>query len=161
MRPPRPLHGCDKQHLTVTYTNQCGVSITDEVNVIVEEVNVTLASEGQAWTCQRWRAVVRGCVRFWQPRGLHVDNEHRGGRTGHDVRGGRPRHLGLKSAPRHKQLVVYGQLQHDRAVDTARFDVAGLPGTITCANPALELAPQPTTWLRPLHGPPKTVRLRA
>ena len=47
-----PLYtGVTSNTLTVTYTNQCGVSITDEVHVIVEEVDVTLASEGQTLTC--------------------------------------------------------------------------------------------------------------
>ena len=77
--------GVTSNTLTVTYTNQCGVSITDEVHVVVEEVDVTIASEGNALTCAN--GGVLSCVAVlilantWTTHG----RQQRRGWTGHDV----------------------------------------------------------------------------
>ena len=81
-----PLYtGVTSNTLTVTYTNQCGVSITDEVHVIVEEVNVTLASEGQALTCANGGVLSCEAVSDFAEYVDYTDGQQRRSWTGHDV----------------------------------------------------------------------------
>ena len=127
---------------TVTYTNQCGVSITDEVHVIVEEVNVTLASEGQALTCANGGVLSCEAVSDFAEYVDYtwtVNNVEVGQGMTFDMDA--PGTLGLEvTYPGTSSLLCADNFSMTVLVDTMRFDVeAGLPGTITCANPALEL----------------------
>ena len=134
--------GVTSNTLTVTYTNQCGVSITEEVHVIVEEVNVTLASEGQALTCANGGVLSCQAVSDFAEYVDYtwtVNNVEVGQGMTFDMDA--PGTLGLEvTYPGTSSLLCADNFSMTVLVDTMRFDVeAGLPGTITCANPAPEL----------------------
>ena len=128
--------------LSVTYTNQCGLEITDEVEVLVEEVTVELVSEGDALNCRN--NLVLACEAStsfgaYVEYAWFVNNSLVSEDVTYDMTS--PGMLKLQvTYPGTSSLQCEDQFSMQVTVDTARFDAsAGLPGTITCANPTLEL----------------------
>lgn len=134
--------GVTSNTLTVTYTNQCGLTLTEEVEVIVDEVLVSLSSDGNTLTCANGGVLSCEAVSDF---GDHVDytwtvnNTEVGQGMTFDMDA--PGTLGLDvTYPGTSSLLCSDNFSMTVLVDTLRFDVeAGLPGTITCANPELEL----------------------
>ena len=128
--------------LTVTYTNQCGLEITDVVEVVVEEVAVELVSEGNALnclnggvlTCEATSAFGTYLDYAWYLNNTLVSED-----MNFDVT--TPGSLELQvTYPSTSSLLCEDTFSMQVTVDTLRFEAsAGLPGTLTCANPTLEL----------------------
>lgn len=128
--------------LTVTYTNQCGLEITDEVNVIVEEVAVDLVSEGDALNCRNDGVLLceaNSTFGTYLEYSWFVNNSLVSEGMTYEMTS--PGTLKLHVMyPGTSSLMCEDEFSMQVTVDTARFDVsAGLPGTITCSNPTLEL----------------------
>ena len=138
-----PLYtGVVSNTLSVTYTNQCGLEITDEVHVVVDEVTVELASDGNALNCTNDLTLT--CFAesdfgayldyAWYVNNALVSNDMTFATTS-------PGHVTLEvTYPGTESLLCKDEQDLQVVVDTATFDVsAGLPGTVTCSNPAIEL----------------------
>ena len=128
--------------LSVTYTNQCGLEITDEVHVVVDEVTVELASDGNALNCTNDQTLTCAAESdfgayldyAWYVNNALVSNDMTFAATA-------PGHVTLEvTYPGTESLLCKDEQDLQVVVDTATFDVsAGLPGTVTCSNPAIEL----------------------
>lgn len=128
--------------LTVTYTNQCGLSITDEVEVVVEEVEVELASDGNALNCTNNGVLHCAAISdfgssleyTWK-----LNNSVVGQGMTYDMTS--PGNLSLEVvSPETSSLLCADAQSMTVSVDTLRLSAdAGLPGTLTCDNPSLEL----------------------
>lgn len=128
--------------LTVTYTNQCGLQITDDVEIVVEEVAVELASEGNTLNCTNSEVLVceaSSAFGTYLEYGWYVNNAWVAEGTTFSMDS--PGTLTLRATyPGTTSLMCEDEVNMQVTVDTLRFDVdAGLPGVVTCLNPTLEL----------------------
>ena len=134
--------GVTGETLSVTYTNQCGVTVTDEVHVVVEEVTVALTSEGQALNCINGGVLVCEASSAF---GTHLDYTWSMNNTvvSQDMTYAMttPGTLDLEvTYPGTSSLLCTDAISMTVVMDTMRFSAdAGLPGTVTCNNPVLEL----------------------
>ena len=134
--------GVTGETLSVTYTNQCGVTVTDEVHVVVEEVTVALTSEGQALNCTNGGVLVCEASSAF---GTHLDYTWSVNNTvvSQDMAYAMtsPGTLDLEvTYPGTSSLLCTDAISMTVVMDTMRFSAdAGLPGTVTCDTPVLEL----------------------
>jgi gliding motility-associated-like protein len=140
--PSPTFTGVMSNSLSVTYTNHCGVEVTDAVEVIVDEVEVDLSSEGTTLNCLNETSLT--CTAHssfgtyvnyeWQ-----VNNALAGTGMSFDMTS--PGQLTLRAFyPETSSLLCEDEVTIQVSMDTTRFVAnAGLPGTLTCSEPFIEL----------------------
>jgi gliding motility-associated-like protein len=128
--------------LSVTYTNQCGLEITDEVTVLVEEVEVDLVSEGNTLNCTNDGVLMCNAS---SPFGTYLDyswfvnNTLMGEGMSFEMSSQGTLELQV-TYPGTSSLMCQDEFSMPVVLDTAHFEAnAGLPGVISCTNPTLEL----------------------
>ena len=134
--------GVTSNTLTVMYTNQCGLSITDEVHIVMEEVSVTLTSDGDALTCYNDGILACQAVSEF---GDHVDYTWKINNSvvghGTTLNLDAPGTLEIEVAyPGTSSLLCSDAFSMTVLVDTTHLNIdAGQSRTITCTNPNIEL----------------------
>lgn len=129
--------------LTVTYPNACGVMVTDDVSVVVEDVAVDIVSDGTDLTCANNATL--DCIALAAfGNALQYEWTLNNAVIAQDME-----LMGLQDEgslqvhafyPGTSSLQCQASEGIQVAMDTTKLDIsAGLPGTITCLTPGIEL----------------------
>ena len=129
-------------NLSVTYTNQCGESVTEEVEIIIDEVHVDILSEGSALNCFNEGSLVceaSSSFGTYLDYAWYLNNEFIGDDMSVQMTSQGSLNLEVRY-PGTTSLMCEDEFNMQVVIDTTHFYVdAGLPGTITCTNSSVEL----------------------
>ena len=129
-------------NVSVTYTNQCGESVTEAAEIIIDEVHVDILSEGSALNCFNEGSLMceaSSSFGTYLDYAWYLNNEFIGDDM--SVQLTSPGSLNREVRyPGTTSWMCEDEFNMQVVIDTTHFYVdAGLPGTITCTNSSVKL----------------------